>query len=68
VGEVPAMFRHRLLSLRAYDASAMLVGADVVEGRELEVAIRNLFRDEGVDYLHVHNAKPGCYNCLVVRV
>ncbi len=67
VGEVPAMFRHRLLSLRAYDAAAMLVGAEVVEGSQLEVAIRDLFCDDSVDYLHVHNAKPGCYNCLVVR-
>jgi hypothetical protein len=67
VGEIPTMLRHRLLSVRAYDKAAMLVGADVVEGSELEDAVRRLFTDERVAYLHLHNAKPGCYNCSVVR-
>ena len=40
VNEVPTMLRHRLLSLRAYDAAAMMIGADVVEGVALEAAIR----------------------------
>jgi hypothetical protein len=67
-GEVPAMFRHRLLSVRAYDAEAMLVGAQVVPGTGLEEVIERLFADERARYLHVHNAQPGCYNCKVVRV
>jgi hypothetical protein len=67
IGEIPAMLQHRLLSVRAYDEGAMLVGADVVEGRELEAAIRSLFSGRAVSYLHVHNARPGCYNCRVVR-
>ena len=67
VGEIPVMFRHRLLSIRAYDGAAMMVGAEVVKGSELEEAIRRLFADESVSYLHVHNAQPGCYNCSVVR-
>jgi hypothetical protein len=67
VGEIPLMLRHRLLSLRAYDESAMLVGAEVVEGSELEATIRRLYADPSVSYLHVHNARPGCYNCRVIR-
>lgn len=67
VGEVPVMFRHRLLSIRAYDAAAMMVDATVVKGAELENAIRRLFEQEGTGYLHIHNAQPGCYNCCVVR-
>ncbi len=66
-GEIPAMFHHRLLSVRAYDGAAMLVGAEVVSGGELEAAIRTLFAGEGVSYLHIHNARPGCYNCRVER-
>ncbi len=66
-GEVPEMFRHRLLSLRAYDAAAMMVGAEVVEGVELEAAIERQFGDPEVRYLHLHNARPGCYNCRVER-
>ena len=66
-GEIPEMLRHRLLSIRAYDAAAMLVEAEVVNGGELEQTIRRLFADERVRYLHIHNARPGCYNCRVVR-
>jgi len=66
-GEIPLMLRHRLLSLRAYDADAMLIGAEVVEGADIGTTIRRLFTDEKVGYLHVHNARPGCYNCRVVR-
>lgn len=61
------MFRHRLLSIRAYDAAATLVGGEVVKGTELDAAIQRLFADDGVRYLHIHNAIPGCYNCKVVR-
>lgn len=67
-GEIPAMLDHRLLSLRAYDAAAMMVGAEVVEGRELRAAIERCLSDPEVAYLDVHNAKPGCFNCRVERV
>lgn len=67
VGEIPVMFRHRLLSIRAYDGGTMLVGAEVVSGGELADAIGGLFADERVTYLHIHNARPGCFNCRVVR-
>ena len=67
VGEVPVMFRHRLLSVRGYDASANLIQAEVVHGSQLEDAIERLFANENVVYLHLHNARPGCYNCRVVR-
>lgn len=66
-GEVPALLRSRLLSLRAYDADGMMVAADAVEGRGLESAIAALFANTGVAHLHVHYAKPGCYACRVVR-
>jgi hypothetical protein len=66
-GEVPRMLRHRLLSLRGYDTNAMMVHADVVNGTELEAAIGRAFHAENVQYLHVHNARPGCFNCRVDR-
>jgi hypothetical protein len=67
VGEVPLMFRHRLLSLRGYDSQAMMIGTKVVQGAELEAAIEQLFAEPAVAYLHIHNAGPGCYNCSAVR-
>ena len=53
--------------MRAYDAMAMMVDAEVVDGKELEEHIRRFFENNHVQYLHLHNARPGCYNCLVKR-
>lgn len=67
VNEIPHMFRHRVLSVRAYDGAALMVDADVVDGEMLEEVIERLLTDSRVSYLHLHNAKPGCFNCSVVR-
>jgi len=66
-GEVPTMLLHRLLSVRAYDEHAMLREAEVVQGTELAAMIERCFSNPSISYLHVHNARPGCYNCSVVR-
>jgi hypothetical protein len=65
--EVPDLLRSRLLSLRAYDAGALMVGADVVDGRELEPAVERLLADARTQYIHVHLARPGCYACRIDR-
>jgi Protein of unknown function (DUF1203) len=67
VNEIPLMFHHRLLSVRAYDRNAMMRGAKVVEGQVLEESIRHFFDNRDIDYLHLHSAGPGCFNCLVQR-
>lgn len=67
VDEIPALLGHRLLSLRAYDATAMMVAAEVVQGSDLEPVLRRLLRDPAVNYVDVHNAAPGCFNCRVLR-
>ena len=67
VGEVPEVLARRLLSVRAFDAAGMMRDADVVDGRRLAPAIERLFADERVAYLHLHNAKPGCYAARVAR-
>lgn len=67
VNEIPAMLIHRLLSVRAYDSNAMMVNAEVVEGKVLSGTIHKFFMDPSVDYIHIHNAKPGCFNCCVTR-
>jgi hypothetical protein len=65
--ELPEMLERRLLSLRAYDAQAMLVTSEVVEGKRLREAIQAMFAVSEVSYLHIHNARPGCFNCAVHR-
>jgi hypothetical protein len=66
--EVPDAIRRRLLSIRAYDANGFMLDAEVAEGRELEDKISGYFADSRVAYLHLHNARPGCYSCRVDRV
>lgn len=65
--EIPKMLRHRLLSIRAYDSSHMMIGAQVCQGVELERAIENQFKNSAVEYIHIHNANPGCFDCAVYR-
>jgi hypothetical protein len=65
---VPVLVRRRLLSVRAYDAAGMLRNAEVGEGRELPALVAGMFADPKVSYLHVHNARPGCYSCRIDRV
>jgi len=67
VGDVPEQLRMRTLAVRAFDAEGMMVGWELVEGRELEAAIERLFANERAAYLHVHFAAPGCYAARVER-
>jgi hypothetical protein len=67
VGCIPESLRVRILSVRAFDDSGMMIDADVVSGTEVEHAIERLLRDPRAAYLHLHNAKPGCYAARVER-
>jgi len=67
INEIPIMFHHRLLSVRAYDTAATMKNARVVEGRVLEETIRDFFAKDSISYLQIHNAGPGCFNCTVQR-
>jgi hypothetical protein len=57
-GEVPSMFRHRLLSV---------IDADVIDGENLESLIDRMFANDAAEYLHIHNARLGCYAASVNR-
>lgn len=67
VDEVPELLRIRLLSLRAFDRDGMMRAADVVHGSAIEPVIEQMLADSNVEYLHIHNAKPGCYAARVER-
>jgi hypothetical protein len=66
-GEVPDYVRRRLISLRAYDADHMMQAADVVPGEEVAARLQDFFDDPGIAYVHLHNARPGCFSCRVQR-
>jgi hypothetical protein len=67
VDEVPEQLRLRTLAVRAFDADAMMVGFELVAGRDLEAAIERLFANRAAVYLHVHFAAPGCYAARIDR-
>ena len=67
VDQVPAQLRLRTLAARAFDADAMMVGWELVDGRELEAAIERLLAEPRAAYLHIHFAAAGCYAARVER-
>jgi hypothetical protein len=67
VDEIPEVLGSRLLSVRAFDASGMMVAADVVAGLVAGRLIERQFADPAVAFLHLHNAKPGCYAAMALR-
>jgi hypothetical protein len=67
VDEVPEVMRSRLLSLRGFDEKGMMVDADVLQGAAIEEAIDRFFANPAIAYIHVHNAKRGCYSGRIDR-
>jgi Protein of unknown function (DUF1203) len=68
VGEIPEVLSRRLLSLRGFSDDGMLLHADVVEGKDLRIAISSFFGRNDVAYIHAHNARQGCYAARIDRV
>ncbi len=67
-GEVPVYVSRRLISLRAYDHRDMMVDAEVHAGTEVAAALETLFSRDEVAYVHLHNARQGCFSCRADRV
>lgn len=68
MNEIPIMFNHRLLSIRGFDKDAIMIFAEVMSGENLKENLFSILQNHAISYLHIHNAKPGCYNCRVERV
>ncbi len=66
--EVPAQLQSRLLSIRAFDDKGKILDADVIKGMDAEPIILRMLDDASTAYLHVHNAKRGCFAARVDRV
>lgn len=67
VDQIPESMRIRLLSLRAFTDDGMMLNADVVDGIAMESVVTRMFADPEVSYIHVHNAKQGCYSGRIDR-
>jgi hypothetical protein len=67
VDTVPEQLRKRTLAPRAFDAEAMMIAFELIEGTMLEQAIARQFADPRAAYLHAHFAAPGCYAARIER-
>ncbi|QRM31099.1 DUF1203 domain-containing protein [Microvirga sp. VF16] len=65
--ELPPMLRDRLLSLRAYDANAFIVDAEVAEGGDVLQVIERFFANPEVAHIDAHFARRGCFAARVER-
>jgi hypothetical protein len=66
-GVVPEYVQRRLISVRAYDAADMMVDATVCEGTDVAPQLERMLAERRVEYIQLHNARPGCYSCQVIR-
>lgn len=64
---VPPALDRRILSLRAFDAHAMMVDAELVQPGCADDSIRRMFDQSAVRYIHAHNAVRGCFSAKVER-
>jgi hypothetical protein len=67
VSTLPDQLTTRTLSVRAFDADAMMLDASVIDGSDLDNKIRRMLRNSDVDRIHVHNAERGCWAVTVTR-
>ena len=65
--ELPDSILSRLISLRGFDRKGMLKNAEVAEGIKVAAMIDKLFTDTEIEFIHLHNAKYGCYAARVTR-
>ena len=66
-GEVPQIMRRRLMGVRGFDRRHDMIAAEIADGEDLAAAISHMFENRDVDYLHLHNAKRGCFAAGVTR-
>lgn len=67
IDAVPDMVARRLLSVRAFDAEAMMLDADVVQGADLDALLRDWLAKDGVEQVQIHTARRGCYLARALR-
>lgn len=64
---LPAMIETRTIGLRGFDTAGMMRTAKLAQPGEGDGAIRGLFADPAIAYIHAHNAAYGCFLAAVER-
>jgi hypothetical protein len=67
VDNVPDVLTSRLLAVRVFDTTHMMIDAEVCEGVEAAQMFARFLTNPNATYLHVHNARRGCYAARVER-
>jgi len=65
--DLPEQLTCRNLSVRGFDGAAMMQDGVLIDGRDLQTTIDDLFTNPDIEYLHVHNAGRGCWAAKVRR-
>ena len=65
--EAPPVTIGRPIALRIFDKAGMLIGADLSIGGDIEEKIENALANPDAEYIHAHNAKPGCFSAEIRR-
>jgi len=65
---LPQALACRLLAIRAFDDSGMMIDAEIVDGVDAEPLIERYLANPSVAYLHAHNARRGCFAARIDRI
>ena len=63
----PPVFEGRPLGLRGFDAGGILRDAKLALPGGADAAIRDLFAQPAIAYIHAHNAAHGCFSARIDR-
>lgn len=67
VGEVPMVLAMRLLSVRGFNKQNLMVEADVIDGACLAERLKEMFAKKEIEFVHIHNARQGCFAAKATR-
>jgi hypothetical protein len=67
VDRIPDAIARRSISVRAYDAGAMMIEGELVQGADLAPVLEQWLARPEVDVVHLHYARRGCYAALAER-
>jgi uncharacterized protein DUF1203 len=65
--EIPPALNRRILSLRAFDRSGMMVDAALAQPGEADPVVRRMLANEAVDHVDAHTAIRGCFMARAER-
>jgi hypothetical protein len=66
-GELPPVLRGKRIALRGFDATGMLLEAELSLDDDVAQIVGRQFENPDVAYIHAHNAGAGCFAARIDR-